>query len=79
MSGLRPNERIHQARVSLFPLLETGGASWTFSTVRYTHGGRVPQIVSEQAGRLLLPANPSEYVCAEALYQVLAEMTGHLA
>lgn len=76
MSGLATNEMIHMARISIYPPWEGGRAGWAFSTVRYTHGGRVPQIVTQQSGLLLVPPAMSEWGCAEALYSVVQEILG---
>lgn len=76
MQGLRPNERIHQARVALYPLHEEGKASWVYSTVRYEQGGRVPQIITQQSGLILCPPAMSEWGCAEALYTITREILG---
>lgn len=74
--GLRPGESIHQARISLYPVAEGGATTWTYSTVRYTAGGRVPQIITQDSGMILCPPNMSEWGCAEALYSALREILG---
>lgn len=73
MIGLQPGESIQQARLSIWPMLEQGRATWSFTTIRQTHGGRIPQILTEQSGYVLCPGRPSEWVCAEVLYSVLRD------
>lgn len=75
MKQLGPGERIHQARFILWPLLEEGIGGWSYNTVRYTSGGRVPEIVHEQSGRLITPGDCSSWMACELMYAVLRELT----
>lgn len=78
MKNLESNQYVHIARLSLYPALEAGTCGWSLSTVRYSHGGRVPEIVTEESGRIAQAGAMSPWGAIEAMYAVSRHLAeGH--
>lgn len=54
------------------------GAStlWSLTSVRYKNGGRIPEIITEESGRVIMQSDRSIWEAAEAMHDILRMQLG---